>query len=115
MDLNNHPRADRDPVSRDCGHHLDRLGHRRIEAGLIPFSFGLPLFSVTLNKEPEPASRSPLVWGLMFATRTRKYGRVAGHWDFNLEVLVHYRKTFLQLNSENVRLTSFVEYLISMR
>jgi hypothetical protein len=50
----------------------------------------------------------------MFATRTRKYGRVAGHWDFNLEILVAYRETFLQPNSENVHLTSFIEYLISM-
>jgi len=31
---------------------------------------------------------------LMFATRTRKYGRVAGHWDFNLQILVAYRETF---------------------
>jgi len=93
---------------------MDRPGHRRIEAGLIPFSFGLPLFSVTLNKEPEPAARSPLVWRLMFATRTRKSVRGTGHSDFNLEVLVPYRKTFLQLNSENSPLTSFNEYLIYM-
>jgi len=49
-----------------------------------------------------------------FATITRKSGRGVGRWKFNLQILVLYRKTFLQLNSEKVRLTKFSEYLICM-
>ena len=119
MDLDNHPRTHCDPVSRDCSHHMDRLGHRGIEAGVSSFSFSLPLGSCYSKQDPSSGSRelrdgSSLVWGLMCTTRTRKYGRVAGHWDFNLEILVAYRETFLQPNSENVHLTLFIEYLICM-
>ena len=94
MDLDNHPRTHCDPVSRDCSHHMDRLGHRGIEAGVSSFSFSLLLGSCYSKHDSGSLT--------------------AGHWDFNLEILVAYRETFLQPNSEKVHLTLFIEYLICM-
>jgi len=34
---------------------------------------------------------------LLDSTKTRKVGRGTGHWNFNLEIPVPYRKTFLNI------------------
>ena len=102
MDIDNNPRAHCDPISGDCSYHLDRPSHRGIEAGLIPFSFSLLLGSCYSKHEAGSLTagelgcqdNSRVHLAFRFTTRTRKSGRGTGHWDFNLQILVPYRKTF---------------------
>ena len=119
MDIDNNPRAHCNPVSGDSSHHMDRPGHRGRKAGISSFSFSPAPEPCYIKQRPRLRQQgdcggSSCITGFVVATRTRKSGRGTGHWKLNLQILVPYRKTFLQPNSENSHLTSFNEYLICM-